>query len=159
MTPGVFVPLASLPLTPNGKVDRKALPAPGASRLDLAASYVAPRTPVEEILAAIWAESLGVERVGIDDNFFVLGGDSMRSVRIVSLARERGLVFTVQDLFRFPAVRRLAGRLEADLGIAVRPRVDGGEETAPGTDDLTLIAELEELSDEEVRELLKSQVV
>jgi amino acid adenylation domain-containing protein len=100
MVPQAFVKLDALPLTPNGKVDRRALPAPGSSRPDLERLYVAPRTELEETLAAIWTSVLGLEQVGIYDNFFDIGGDSIRSVRVVALAKERGLEFTVQQLFR-----------------------------------------------------------
>lgn len=82
MVPAHFVSLNALPLTPNGKVDRKALPAPERSAAD-EASYVAPRTPTQEILAGAWAEVLGVERVGVEDNFFELGGHSLLAMRVV----------------------------------------------------------------------------
>jgi acyl-coenzyme A synthetase/AMP-(fatty) acid ligase len=77
MVPAVFVELAALPLTPNGKVDRRALPAPDERRLGPDSAYEAPRTGSEEILAQLWADVLGVERVGVHDNFFELGGDSI----------------------------------------------------------------------------------
>src|SRR2546430_17696913 len=76
MTPAAFVMLEQLPLTPNGKLDRKALPEPRGER-GQADSYVAPRSPVEEILANIWAQVLHVDKVGIHDNFFELGGHSL----------------------------------------------------------------------------------
>ncbi|MFN2514061.1 MAG: hypothetical protein ABR568_21940, partial [Pyrinomonadaceae bacterium] len=74
MMPSAFVMLDTMPLTPNGKVDRKALPAPDHVRPGLEGAFAAPRTPTEELLAGIWAEVLGVERIGIHDNFFELGG-------------------------------------------------------------------------------------
>ena len=74
MVPHAFVLLDTLPLTPNGKVDRHALPAPDTTRPDLDKAYVAPRTPVEQLLAEIWRHVLGLEQVGIHDNFFELGG-------------------------------------------------------------------------------------
>jgi aryl carrier-like protein len=107
MVPQTFMVLDALPLLPNGKVNRRALPAPGSMRPDLAELYVAPRTEIEEVLAAIWSQVLGIEQVGIHDNFFELGGDSIRSVRMVALAKKRGFNFTVQQVFHTPTIARL----------------------------------------------------
>ncbi|HEY0781316.1 MAG TPA: amino acid adenylation domain-containing protein, partial [Thermoanaerobaculia bacterium] len=95
MLPVAFLRLPQLPLSANGKLDRAALPAPGSSRPDLEREYVAPRNPLEETLAAIWCEVLGIEKIGVLDSFFALGGDSIRSVRVVALAKEKGLTLTV----------------------------------------------------------------
>jgi acyl carrier protein len=86
MVPSQFVMMEALPLTPNGKADRQALPAP--NRTETANGYVAPRTPVEELLAGIWAEVLRVERVGRNDNLFELGGHSLLATQIISRVRE-----------------------------------------------------------------------
>ncbi|HEX8117761.1 MAG TPA: amino acid adenylation domain-containing protein, partial [Pyrinomonadaceae bacterium] len=99
MIPSQFVVLDELPLTPNGKVDRRALPAPDRGRPSLERAFVAPRTPAEGMLASVWAEVLGVEQVGIHDNFFALGGDSIRSIKVLAKAKERGLSFNLQQLF------------------------------------------------------------
>jgi amino acid adenylation domain-containing protein len=107
MVPSAFVSLPAIPLTSNGKVDRSALPNLDPNRPELRAPYAAPRTPVEEILAAIWPKVLGVEQMGIDDNFFALGGDSIRSVRAVALAKERGIECSVEQLLQFQTIREL----------------------------------------------------
>ena len=114
MVPSAFVALDALPLTPNGKVDRKALPAPERARLRAAADFVAPRTPVELELAEVWAQVLGVERVGVRDNFFALGGDSIRSVQVRARALERGLRFSIQQLFERQTVEALAQVLDSE---------------------------------------------
>ncbi len=112
MLPAAWVALERLPLTANGKVDRAALPDPDeGGRLAAARPYRVPRTPVEETLAAIWAEVLRAPRVGLDDGFFELGGDSILSIRLVGLAAERGLAVSVEQLFAHPTVRELAPRL------------------------------------------------
>src|SRR6185436_19508601 len=107
MVPSAFVRLEKLPLTAHGKVDRKALPAPDGSRPEVGTGYLPPRTPVEQILADIWGEVLGLERVGIDDNFFDLGGDSILTIRVQAKAREKGLELTIQQIFRHQTIRRL----------------------------------------------------
>ncbi|WP_367127291.1 non-ribosomal peptide synthase/polyketide synthase [Saccharothrix sp. HUAS TT1] len=103
--PSAFVELDRLPLTPNGKLDRAALPAPEAVG---DGEFVAPRTPVEAELARIWAEVLGVERIGVEDNFFTVGGDSILSIQLVSRARQAGLHLTSRDVFRHQTVAELA---------------------------------------------------
>ena len=108
MVPAQFVRLDSLPLTPNGKVDRKALPAPDRST-GLEISCVAPRTPTEEILAGIWAQILGFEKVGVEDNFFDLGGNSMMFVRMLSeINRRHQVSLGPAELFRNPTVGQIA---------------------------------------------------
>ncbi|AZM56921.1 non-ribosomal peptide synthetase [Streptomyces sp. WAC 01529] len=107
MVPAAFVPLARIPRTTSGKTDRRALPAPPAQP-DSGTPYVAPRAGTEERLAAIWAEVLGVERVGARDNFFALGGDSILSIQIVSRARQAGLALATKDVFRHQTVAELA---------------------------------------------------
>ncbi len=107
MLPAVFVTLAALPLTPNGKVDRRALPAPDRDRAS-ERPYVAPSSPVEAALAALWAEALGVKRVGVNDDFFELGGDSLLVIRVVSKANKGGLGITTKMLFQNRTVADLA---------------------------------------------------
>ena len=86
MVPAVFVPLENLPLTPNGKLDRRALPAPAATELD--SDYVAPRNPLEQVIADLWRELLGAERVGAHDNFFAGGGHSLLAAQALTRIRK-----------------------------------------------------------------------
>ncbi|HEY3570763.1 MAG TPA: amino acid adenylation domain-containing protein, partial [Thermoanaerobaculia bacterium] len=120
MIPAAFVRLDRLPLTANGKLDRAALPVPSEAPAEETA-HVPPRTPVEEVLAAVWAQVLRIDRVSVHDNFFALGGDSIRSVEVVALARERGLDFTVQDLFESQTVAGLAAGLGEPGDAAASP--------------------------------------
>jgi len=88
MLPSAFVMLAAFPLTPNGKVDRRALPPPDQARPELEQSFIAPRGPVEEAVAGIWAEVLQIEKVGVRDNFFSLGGHSLLAMQVVNRVRD-----------------------------------------------------------------------
>jgi aryl carrier-like protein len=108
MVPSFFVGLAELPLTPNGKVDRRALPAPEHSRTQSEQDYVAAVTPAEQALAEIWCEVLGLEQVGVHDNFFHLGGDSILSIQVIARANEAGLWLTPKQLFQHPTIAQLA---------------------------------------------------
>ncbi len=120
MAPSAFVVLPALPLTPNRKVDRKALPAPQAAAP--AAAFAAPRDPVEELLASLFAEVLGAGRVGIDDDFFALGGHSLLATRIASRAgRALGVTPPVRWIFERPTVRGLAGRLASAMRVGRAP--------------------------------------
>ncbi|NGO46976.1 amino acid adenylation domain-containing protein [Streptomyces sp. YC419] len=107
LIPSVFVAVPVLPLNASGKVDRGALPRPGPARAPESA-YAPPETPAQRTLAGVWSAALGVERVGVDDDFFDLGGDSITSVRLVAEARAAGLAVTPKDVFERPTVRALA---------------------------------------------------
>ncbi len=125
MIPSAFVELGALPRTPNGKVDRAALPAPG-SRAE--AVFVAPRTPVEEVLAGLWASWLGAERIGAHDDFFDLGGNSLTATSLVSQARATFQVeIPVRALFECPTLAAFAERVEelaaASAGLRLPPIV------------------------------------
>ena len=121
MLPASFVALSKFPLTRNGKIDRAALPAPEAARPDLDAPFVAPRNLAEQVLAGVWHEVLGVENVGIHDNFFALGGDSIRSVQVLARSRERGLDWSLQELFQYQTIRELAARAKLAPALAPPP--------------------------------------
>jgi acyl carrier protein len=114
MVPSAFVVLESLPLTPNGKVNRRALPVPEPIKLELAGSYVAPRTPVEEVLVKIFASVLGLKRVGIHDNFFELGGHSLLATQLVSRVRDAfGVELPLRSVFEAPAIAQLSQVVES----------------------------------------------
>jgi acyl carrier protein len=115
MVPSAFVALDALPLTPNGKLDRDALPAPEFI-VAAPADQVAPRTDTERALAAIWAEVLGVARVGVEDNFFQLGGDSVRSLLITSRTKEAfDVTLTPRDVLTARTVANLAELVEEQV--------------------------------------------
>jgi amino acid adenylation domain-containing protein len=130
MVPSAVVELERLPLTPNGKLDRGALPAPEYGGEE---GYRAPRTPLEEVVAGIWAELLPVERVGAGDDFFALGGHSLSATRVVARIRDTcGVELPLRALFEAPTVEALAGRVEEAAGAGaplppVRPRGAGTE--------------------------------
>ena len=105
MVPAAVVVIDALPLTANGKLDTRALPAPEYQDAD---RYRAPASAVEEILAGIYAQVLGLERVGVDESFFELGGDSILSMQVVARARAAGLVCRPRDIFVEQTVARLA---------------------------------------------------
>ncbi|WP_156737610.1 non-ribosomal peptide synthase/polyketide synthase, partial [Mycobacterium sp. E735] len=117
MIPAAVVAMPALPLTPNGKLDTRALPAPEYSDGE---QYRAPGNAVEEILAGIYAQVLGLDRVGVDDSFFDLGGDSISSMQVVTRARAAGLICRTRDLFVEQTVARLARVAEvAEAGTGV----------------------------------------
>ncbi|MEL7062255.1 MAG: condensation domain-containing protein, partial [Bacteroidota bacterium] len=108
MVPSHYVHMESLPLTVNGKVDRKALPAPVLTSTE---GYVAPSTSEEKLLAAIWSEVLGIDTPGVNDNFFALGGDSIKSIQISSRLRSSGYVLTISDILSSPTISGLTSKL------------------------------------------------
>jgi amino acid adenylation domain-containing protein len=113
MVPSAFVTVTTVPLTSNGKVDRRALPPPETSETGFRTNYVAPQTPTEEVLAGIWAELLGVERVGIHDNFFELGGHSLMVTQVLARLREcLHLELPLQRLFEQATIAELGEYIE-----------------------------------------------
>ncbi|MFD0634336.1 amino acid adenylation domain-containing protein [Catenulispora yoronensis] len=126
MVPAVFVEMASLPQTPNGKVDRNALPEPDGIRPESAQTFVAPSTPTEQLLVGIWAEVLGLDRVGVGDGFFDLGGHSLLATRVVSRIRAVfGVEVALASLFDEPTVAGLAAVVDSAVSGS------GSDSTAP----------------------------
>jgi acyl carrier protein len=109
MVPTAWVYLEGLPLTPNGKVDRRALPPPDGTRPGMGAEFVAPRSPLEEMLVEIWTDVLGLERVGVHDNFFEVGGHSLNATQVIAqLHEELELELPLRSLFESPTIAELA---------------------------------------------------
>jgi amino acid adenylation domain-containing protein/non-ribosomal peptide synthase protein (TIGR01720 family) len=139
MVPGAFVALAELPLTAHGKVDRRALLRSGTAAVPVAsgasneATATAPRTPEEEVLAEIWGGLLGVERIGVHDNFFRLGGDSILGIQVVARARPAGLVITPRQIFENQTIAALAA-----VARPVVEALDTTEEEGPVTGEARL---------------------
>ena len=147
MIPSAFVMLDALPLTPNGKIDRQALPAPDHSRPDIEGAFVAPRTPIEEIVAGIWSQILKLETVGVHDNFFSLGGHSLLATQVAQRVRQTfNIELPLRLFFETPTVAELAAYVvQSQMGEA---------------DDATLsaaLAELSQLSAEEMESLLAAE--
>ncbi|PNQ78064.1 condensation domain-containing protein, partial [Paenibacillus sp. F4] len=112
MVPSYFVQLESMPLTPNGKIDRKALPAPEGS-LQTGADYTAPRTGLESVLAQIWQDVLGLEQVGVKENFFEIGGHSLRATTLTSkIHKELNKSLPLRSIFEAPTIEQLAAVIE-----------------------------------------------
>jgi amino acid adenylation domain-containing protein len=144
MVPSAFVFLDTLPLTLNGKVDRRVLPAPDRSRLEIEEPLVAPRTPIEQVLTEIWARVLNVEQVGIYDNFFELGGHSLLATQVVSRTRDAFDVnVPLSTLFQFPTVADMAVSI-----LRIQAEQAGSEVLAQ------VLAEVEQLPEDEIRTML-----
>lgn len=129
MVPGAYMQLASLPLTASGKLDRKRLPKPEWQSLEQ--TYVAPRNQVEELLAKVWSAVLKKDRVGVEDNFFDLGGDSILSLQIVARAHDEGIHINVQQMFEFHTIAALAAQAKTTAENVVTDR-------GPAKDDVEL---------------------
>jgi amino acid adenylation domain-containing protein len=147
MVPSAFVFLDDMPLTANGKLDRKALPAPDQSYREFEDGFVAPGNPLEELIAGIWAEVLKLEKVGIRDNFFDLGGHSLKATQVMSRVREAArLDMPLRALFEGPTVAELASR----VGQAI-------SEAAELQELAQTLAEVEALSQQDLERRLKKE--
>ncbi|MFZ1693421.1 MAG: beta-ketoacyl synthase N-terminal-like domain-containing protein, partial [Flavobacteriales bacterium] len=142
MQPSAFVAVKELPRTPSGKSDRKALPAPDVKRPDLDVAFAAPTTAVQKTLANVWADLLGIDRVGIDDNFFDLGGNSLLSIQAVAQLEGHGLKLPIVKLYQHPTVRACAAFLEGDAGAIAPSEMAKARKAASGgskKDDVAII--------------------
>ncbi|MFS0553171.1 non-ribosomal peptide synthetase [Brevibacillus sp. 179-C9.3 HS] len=150
MLPATFHQMASLPLNANGKVDRRALPEPDWEDLQ-SQVYMAPRNETEQQLVQIWQEVLGVSQIGIMDNYFHLGGDSIKAIQICARLREQDVILQVKDLFNQPTIAVLSLFLQENqrLEEEQRANTDGADETRVLLDELGLsVDEMKELEEE-----------
>ena len=175
MVPAAFVFLEALPLTPNGKVDRRALPAPDSARPELEEAFAPPRTALEQFLAKIWRETLAVENMGIHDDFFELGGDSIKGVIFINRLQEAlHEVIYIAALFDAPTIAKFAAYLErhyqdtvsklfsAEAFHSIEPGKDIAcpseiEKVAEYEELARALAEIEGLSEEEARRLITDE--
>jgi len=149
MIPSVFVSLDALPLIGAGKVDRQALPEPEPRRARLDTKYAVPRSPVEEVLVGIWADLLSIDRVGIHDNFFDLGGDSLTATQVVmQVIKNFQLEIPIRCVFESPTVSEMAAVISQHQGKHL-----SNEELA------SIVAELESLQDEDAQRLINQSGV
>ncbi|AEI41578.1 non-ribosomal peptide synthetase [Paenibacillus mucilaginosus] len=130
MVPSVFTLLERMPLTSNGKVDRRALPEPDF-RAGAAGEYAAPRTEIEARLAEVWSEVLGAGRVGIRDNFFDLGGDSIKAIRIVSKLQKYGYRLDMKELFQRVTIQELSAKVTTSRRVVSQEAVTGEAALTP----------------------------
>jgi acyl carrier protein len=161
MVPQAFVMLEELPLTPNGKLDRRALPAPDQSQQAQGRPYQPPRGETEEGVAAVWAEVLGLERVGAGDNFFSVGGHSLLATQVISRVRQQFQIeLPLRALFEAPTVAELARVIER-----TREQPQGARPSAPaitargrrGKNLARLLAEVQGLSEVEAQQTLHAR--
>jgi acyl-coenzyme A synthetase/AMP-(fatty) acid ligase len=147
MIPAAFVKLDAIPLTPNGKVNRKMLPEPGNDRPDLEVPYIAPRTPIEAELARIWSEVLSLDRVGIHDCFFDLGGHSLAATRVIShVIKHCQIDISLRALLQSPTIAEMAVVITTGTGKKLSVEELAG-----------ILAEVESMSDEQAVRLLTDE--
>jgi len=125
MIPAYFLSLEKLPLTPNGKIDQKSLPNPGAISLESEKEDLTPKNEVEERLVKIWEQVLGLEKVNITDNFFMIGGDSIKAIQIMARMRKAGYRFEMRDIFLNPTILELSPNLRRLKRIAEQSVITG----------------------------------
>ena len=157
MVPSAFVLMEKLPRTISGKIDRKALPAPGQMRADLENSFVPPRTPIEATLVGIWLEVLGIDRIGINDNFFEMGGHSLLVFQVISRMRDAfGVDLPLRILFEAPTVEKQALAI-----VEVQIEQENDAEMAQLIEEIKLLEanELEDMSDETLQLVAEKEEV
>ncbi|MDP1513189.1 amino acid adenylation domain-containing protein, partial [Paenibacillus ottowii] len=130
MVPSYFVQMEQLPLTPNGKVDRRALPQPEGS-VDSGENYVAARNEVERTLVSVWQSVLGIEQIGVLDNFFHLGGDSIKGIQVSSRLLQNGYKLEMRELFQYPTIAELNGRVQRMTRMSDQGEVTGNVALTP----------------------------
>ncbi|MFC1712056.1 phosphopantetheine-binding protein, partial [Candidatus Poribacteria bacterium] len=144
MIPSAFVMMDSMPLTPSGKINRLALPDPGTARPELGNPFVEPRTAIEGTLADIWSGILGLDEVGIQDNFFDLGGNSLLATQIISRVLNTFQIrVPLRSLFRSPTV--------ADMAVVLAQNMT---ENLESRDIEQILTKLEKLSEDEIKMML-----
>ncbi|GGX08656.1 non-ribosomal peptide synthase/polyketide synthase [Aquimarina muelleri] len=126
MVPAYFVELDKLPLAPSGKIDRKQLPKPDSSLLD-DATYTEPSNKTEEVLASIWQAVLGIEKIGVTNDFFASGGDSIKAIQVASRLNQHGLKLTIRDLFIHPTIKELSPYIKEGVRILTEQGIVTGE--------------------------------
>ncbi len=125
MVPAAFVMMDSFPMTPNGKIDRKSLPMPESILPQLKTDYIAPESEIEKGIVSVWQEVLKIDRIGINDNFFDLGGNSLLLAQVRNkISRLIGKDITIMDLFRYPTINRLSGFLEGKQDLNRKDEID-----------------------------------
>lgn len=159
MVPAVYIRVDEIPLTPNGKIDHRALPPPNRDEMETSA-YVRPRTESEQALVHIWTDLLKVDKIGIDDNFFALGGHSLLVARLVTRIREACLVqLPLRSVFEAPTIALLARKLDHFKETAIED-LTAIPKLQRGTADVNqLLEQLARFSEEEVRAMLAEQPV
>ncbi|MCP4151600.1 MAG: amino acid adenylation domain-containing protein [bacterium] len=130
MIPSYFIKLDSMPLTPNGKIDRKALPHP-EGEIDTGVEYAPPETPVQELLVNAWQDVLGVVKVGIDDDYFALGGDSIKAIQVASRLYNKELKLEIQHLMEVPNIRELSAYIKPLKQTGSQEPVEGDVKLTP----------------------------
>lgn len=131
MLPTYFVQLDEFPLTPNGKIDKKALPNPEGIGLKLGTEYVAPSSEEEKILVSVWKDVLKREKIGVKDSFYNLGGDSIKSIQVVSRLKQQGFTLKVENILRTPLLEELAKLMEHSVQLVNQAEVTGKVEFTP----------------------------
>jgi len=122
MIPNIYIKMDSFPLTPNGKINRKILPLPEVTDLSVA-EYIAPQNENEKIIASVWGEVLGIEKIGINDNFFDLGGSSIKAINLVSKLQAKGYTLKIKSIFDKPTIFKLSQdiQLSSDKFLSILP--------------------------------------